>query len=551
MVKREYLEEALREVSDEHIAEAAVESATKVRNDETVLGVQDVLRSGCGNVESGKKENRTIQHEVEKEEVTGRRTSDRRTSGRTRSGKKKFSWKPVIALVTAAAVLLVVVFGGGQWWNAGESNMSDSVLKAYAVGEAEYPEMSPYPDESQYIKKNGEFDSDSFEKVYDAWWEDQKARRNQPEGYTDGADQFAAVTIPQLLSGAGEENVVYSPLNVYMALAMAAEITDGSGRQQILDLLGADSIETLRWKASAVWNAHYCDDQATASILASSLWLDEGVAFNQETVDRLADTYYASSYQGDLQSEEMSGALKTWLNGQTGGLLEQYVDEISIDPETVLALATTVYFQEKWNDEFLESRTETDIFHSPSGEVECEFMYQAPDQSYYWAEKFGAAFKSLDNGDTMWFILPDEGVTVDDVLADSELTDFLTAERKWENNKRVIIHLYVPKFDVTSNLDLTEGLMELGVTDIFMPGQADFSPLLPEQIGGYFSKVDHAVRVAVDEEGVTAAAYTMMQEAGAAEPPNEEIEFKLDRPFIFAITGRDGLPMFVGVVNQP
>ena len=210
-MKREYLEEALREVSDEHLAEAAVESATKVRNDETVLGVQDVLRSGCGNVESGKKENRTIQHEVEKEEVTGRRTSDWRTSGRTRSGKKKFSWKPVIALVTAAAVLLVVVFGGGQWWNAGESNMSDSVLKAYAVGEAEYPEMSPYPDESQYIKKNGEFDSDSFEKVYDAWWEDQKARRNQPEGYTDGADQFAAVTIPQFLSGAGEENVVYSP----------------------------------------------------------------------------------------------------------------------------------------------------------------------------------------------------------------------------------------------------------------------------------------------------------------------------------------------------
>ena len=533
-MKREYLEEALQEISDEHIAEAAEESAEEVRNDETVSGVEDVLRSGCGNAESGK-----------------RRTSNRRTSGRTRSGKKKTGWKPVIALVTAAAVLLVVVFGGGQWWNAGENNMSDSVLKAYAVGEAKYPEMSPYPDESQYIKWNGEFDSDSFEKVYDAWREDQKAQRNQPEGYTDGADQFAAVTIPQFLSGAGEENVVYSPLNVYMALAMAAEITDGSGRQQILDLLGADSIETLRWKASAVWNAHYCDDQATTSILASSLWLDEGVAFNQETVDRLAETYYASSYQGDLQSEEMSDALKAWLNEQTGGLLEQYVDEISIDPETVLTLATTVYFQEKWNDEFLESRTETDIFHSPFGDVECEFMYQAPDQNYYWAEKFGATFKMLDNGDTMWFILPDEGVTVDDVLADSELTDFLAAGSQWENSKRVIVRLYVPKFDVTSNLDLTGGLMELGVTDIFMPGQADFSPLLPEQIGGYFSKVDHAVRVAVDEEGVTAAAYTMMQEAGAAEPPNEEIEFKLDRPFVFAITGRDGLPMFVGVVNQP
>ena len=34
-------------------------------------------------------------------------------------------------------------------------------------------------------------------------------------------------------------------------------------------------------------------------------------------------------------------------------------------------------------------------------------------------------------------------------------------------------------------------------------------------------------------------------------PPDEEIDFILDKPFLFAITGYDGLPLFVGVVNQP
>ena len=33
--------------------------------------------------------------------------------------------------------------------------------------------------------------------------------------------------------------------------------------------------------------------------------------------------------------------------------------------------------------------------------------------------------------------------------------------------------------------------------------------------------------------------------------PEDEIDFTLDKPFVFAITGIDGLPLFVGLVNQP
>ena len=39
--------------------------------------------------------------------------------------------------------------------------------------------------------------------------------------------------------------------------------------------------------------------------------------------------------------------------------------------------------------------------------------------------------------------------------------------------------------------------------------------------------------------------------AGAAMPPEEIINFKLDRPFLFVITGADSLPLFAGVVNHP
>ena len=69
--------------------------------------------------------------------------------------------------------------------------------------------------------------------------------------------------------------------------------------------------------------------------------------------------------------------------------------------------------------------------------------------------------------------------------------------------------------------------------------------------GIFVSQAKHGVRVAIDEEGVTAAAYTMMAMDGAGAPPEEEIDFTLDRPFLFALSDDQGLPLFAGVVNQP
>ena len=114
-----------------------------------------------------------------------------------------------------------------------------------------------------------------------------------------------------------------------------------------------------------------------------------------------------------------------------------------------------------------------------------------------------------------------------------------------------MVHLSVPKFDISSDMELTQQLKNLGITDIFLPGTADFSPIIPENDGGCVDQVKHAARVAIDEEGVTAAAFTVILRDGAGMPPSDEMDFVLDRPFLFVIESQDGLPLFAGVVNQP
>lgn len=453
---------------------------------------------------------------------------------RKKHKSKRRLWIRCVAAVACLCVVLACIFGNS---GAGGGNV-------YAIAEADYPEMAPRPNAEDYA------DDEAFFDAWNAWGLSQMQQREQPAGYADGLNGFFSATMQTFLSGAQSENRVYSPLNVYLALSMLAEITDGNTRQQILDLLGETQIESLRERVTALWNANYCKDGAVTSVLANSLWLNETVDFNQSTLNRLAKTYYASSYRGEMGSAEFTKALQDWLNEQTGGLLQEQAADLELDKGTVLALASTIYFQDRWCDEFQKSATAPGTFHALGGDASCDFMHQSSRRVYYWGERFSAVDQELGDMDSrrMWLILPDEGVSLDDLLADSAVLEMISAGYSWENSAITLVNLALPKFDVSSEIDLKKGLETLGVTDVWDAEAADFSPMTKDSI--FLSEAPHAARVMIDEEGCTAAAYSVIMARGAEYPP-DEVNFVLDRPFLFVITGADGLPLFAGVVNQP
>ena len=416
-----------------------------------------------------------------------------------------------------------------------------------------YPEMAPYPDEMSFVdEKTGEFDSEGFDEVYTAWREDRNNQYNQPVGYADGLNAFFQTSMPQFLAGQPGENAVCSPLNLYMALALLAEVTEGETRQQVLDLLNSQSIEALRTQAGHVWNAHYCADSASTCTLANSVWMDSGLTYDGSVLDTLKNQYYASAFQGDLGTEEMDKLLQDWINEQTGGLLEEQAQNLHMDPATVFALASTIYYRAKWTNEFWEEANTEDVFHTPGGDVTATYMNTSLTYGpYYWGEDFGAVSLGLEDGSKMWLILPDEGLTPENILASGHALDLILGNPyESENQKSLRVNLSLPKFDIAADRKLNDALKTLGITDVFDPESAEFS-LIQTEDSCWLDSVDHAARVAIDEEGVTAAAYTVMMMCGAAMPPEDEMDFILDRPFLFVITSRDNLPLFAGVVNQP
>ncbi|MBE6902603.1 MAG: serpin family protein, partial [Ruminococcaceae bacterium] len=129
------------------------------------------------------------------------------------------------------------------------------------------------------------------------------------------------------------------------------------------------------------------------------------------------------------------------------------------------------------------------------------------------------------------------------------LYDFLFDMKK--TGKGYFVNLSVPKFDVTTQTDLISGLQKLGITDAFSEDKADFTPLHGDEVSSYVGRADNAVRVSINEKGVSAASFVMTANPGTgAFMGTEEIDFVLDRPFLFVIE-RNTLPLFCGIVNQP
>ncbi len=435
-------------------------------------------------------------------------------------------------LIPAVAACLVCILTAGILFS--------SLFQPKPYGllfEAQYPTAVKYP---KYPTNN--------DQQIKAWRQNQQALNAAYEQLNNTPDAFFSSVIREFLTERENENPTISPLNVYMALAMLAETAGGDSREQILTLLGADSIEQLQKTVYALYRANYNNDGAQTNILANSLWMSDTLCYHTDVLQILAEQYFASSFSGEMGSKSYNDSLQTWLNDNTGGLLKDNIKDVKLSPAAVLALASTVYFNAKWDTTFEKEDNDEKIFHGTAGDCMTEFMNQTTEGIYYWSDNFSAVGCKFDLGGQMYFILPDEGVNTDEVLMREEAIKFMVGDTSSVNRTGTKINLSVPKFDLTSQTDLITGLKHLGVNDIFSAEKANFSPLT-DASGVFVSGAEHAVRVKIDENGCTAAAYTTFFLSSAPMPPPDEVDFVLDRPFIFVITNDVGLPLFVGIVN--
>jgi serpin B len=351
-----------------------------------------------------------------------------------------------------------------------------------------------------------------------------------------------------LSGGQSGKNSLYSPLSLYFALALASAGAKGQTQSEIQNALsmGNLSADDISTQSGILFRSVYLDNEIGRLKLANSLWLGKNVNFNKSYLDDAAKNYYASSFDVDFGSPSTAKKIGKWVSDNTGGKLGS---DVTTDPKEVMSLINTVYFYDQWVNEFDANKTASGVFHAQNGDVQCNFMNAQTEGSFVTGDGFTAAELPFKNNEAMLFILPNKGVLVNDIIENPQkLSNALDFTDALKNAKNCSITYKIPKFSFGASLDLKETLEKLGVKTAFSKN-ADFSNI-SETTPLSISDIDQSTHISIDEKGCEAAAYTQIDFVGAARIEGNA-EMILDRPFIFAIIHNDGLPVFIGTVNDP
>ncbi len=474
---------------------------------------------------------------------------------RSRNGRR-MAMKRILSFMLAALLLAGCAGPGGgvsenKTASPGAEGGTVPAKMNYVLSEPIYPE---FPKEPQMPVEGSEGEWKAYSEAYEKYIDALHAIRGENSGLTDRQKAtlniFAAKSTPLAIASHGGENVVYSPLSLWSALAMLAQCASGDSRRQALDALGAEDVYELREGASRVWRTLYTDDGQSSLILSNSIWLNGNLrgTYVQETLDVLAEQYYSSAYSVPMGTDAADSAVTEWVSKQTNDLIGSGAPVVKTNPETLALLASSLYYKAAWTEEFMADRTQEDTFTAADGqESQVDFMHQTQSGSFLRRENWRAAQLGTSLG-RITFVLPDEGISPESLLQNP---DFLSElDFSAEHTVYGEVQWSVPKFDVDSSLDLMDALKAMGVTDLTDMDRADLTALT--DLDAYLSEAKQLARVKVDEEGVEAAAVTILEidECCALPPVEPEVcVMDLDRPFLFVIRTQD-VPLFIGIVNQ-
>ncbi len=365
--------------------------------------------------------------------------------------------------------------------------------------------------------------------------------------FQEALDRFAYRTASQVLSES-DENQLYSPISLYLATALATAGAKGETQEELLALLGVADSESLATQCGNFYRLLYTDNEIAQLKIANSLWLDkktndEDVQFNDAYLNVAKNDFYASVYDVDFSDPDTGVLMGQWIAEQTNGTLSY---EFEPNEAQIMSILNTIYFYDEWTDRFNVEKTKEDQFHLANGDtVNCDFMNaDFGSHGFVKGEGYTRSSLGLKGAGSMTFILPDQGVSIHELLATPERIQSMFTEGERQTGEVI---WQIPKFTYGSSMDLVETMKALGVNRAF-EADADFSGMVEGT--AFISGIQQNTHIAIDENGVEASAYTEITYCGAC-PPEGRVEMILDRPFIFGIKSRYGDLLFIGVCMNP
>ena len=336
------------------------------------------------------------------------------------------------------------------------------------------------------------------------------------------------------------KNTLISPVSILAALSMTANGAEGQTLSQMEAVLG-QSKEGL--------NAWYKDGMGKGSDnlhLANAIFIkdDPDLTVKDEFIQAV-ETYYETDIVITDFNEHALDSINQYVEENTDGMVKNILNEIP--KEAVMYLVNALAFEARWAEPYNEYSVQEHVFTTEDGrEQTVELMYSEEYGAYVQDQLFTGFIKDYEGGRYSFVaLLPKEGVSVEEVAA-ALSGETVASLDTCPLEGRVVTAM--PKFQTEYDVEMSDVLWSMGMTDAFDSSTANFSGLAAYTGGNLFiNRVLHKTFISVAEQGTRAGAATVIEAAGEAEMPEEPKTVILDRPFLYMIWDRETRnPIFIG-----
>uniref|UniRef100_A0A8C0IE66 Serpin domain-containing protein n=1 Tax=Bubo bubo TaxID=30461 RepID=A0A8C0IE66_BUBBB len=367
--------------------------------------------------------------------------------------------------------------------------------------------------------------------------------------------EFSFDVFKELKVHHANDNIFYSPLSIIAALAMVYLGARGNTEYQMEKVLHFDKIAGLGGTIQTKVQKSKCGKSMNIHILFKEL-LSDITAPKANFSLYIANRLYAEKtypvlpiyvkcvkklYRAGLEMvtfkttpDQARQLINSWVENQTDGQIQDFLEPGSVDLYTVLVLVNAIYFKGIWKTAFKEEDSQKFPF-SVTKQESRPVQMMCQNSTFKVAVVAAEEMKILElpyaSGElSMLVLLPD------DISGLEQLENNISFEKlaAWTSpnvmeTKRVKV--YLPRMKIEGKYNLTSVLMALGMTDLFSPS-ANLSGISSAE-SMKISEAIHEAYMEVSEEGTEMSGSVDVM--GDIQHSSEFEEFRADHPFLFLI----------------
>jgi len=320
------------------------------------------------------------------------------------------------------------------------------------------------------------------------------------------------------------KNITVSPISIYHILSLA---TNGAANETLKEML-----EALCYKNLENLNK---DNKSIASLIENSESVEIANIVFTKNKPLKSFTEVIKEYKAKICSLKDVDKINKWCSKTTHGKIEKVIEHL--DPFDIMVLINVIYFKGVWLKRFNKINTYGKIFYNYNIEpLFLNFMNTLDIFDYFENHNIQAiTMKYKHDNMVATIILPDTKYNINDYIDKFTLATYKNIIKKMKNQK---VEIYLPKFEIKYEEELSESFISLGMVQAFS-SKADFTSMIKDANDVRINKIIHKTYIKIDEEGTEASAVTAVSVKKSLSFFTPKIPripiMNVNRPFLFII----------------